>query len=105
MADSSSAARCADPTPSAVERAAAATPVTFSAISDVPCAASWTLRPISLVVAACSSAADPLDGLHRARRLTLDRRDLPGDLLGGRARRRGQLLDLVGDDREPLPRV
>src|SRR4051812_33210199 len=43
--------------PSLVLRAACATPVMFAAISELPLAASATLRAISLVVAVCSSTA------------------------------------------------
>jgi hypothetical protein len=45
------------PAPSLVLRAAVATSVMLAAISLLPLAASLTLRPISLIVAVCSSTA------------------------------------------------
>ena len=46
--------------PWVVFRAAVATPPMFLAISLTPWAASFTLRPISLVVAVCSSTAEAM---------------------------------------------
>src|SRR4051794_24488504 len=54
---SCSAARCVSFAPSVVVRADSATPLMLRAISPEPCAASVTERPISFVVAACSSTA------------------------------------------------
>lgn len=51
------AAFCVSLAPREVLSAACATPATLLVISQLPCAASLTLRAISLVVAFCSSTA------------------------------------------------
>ena len=57
MAESSCAARCVEAAPAAVSWVAVATPEMLLAMSELPRATSLTLRPISLVVAVCSSTA------------------------------------------------
>ena len=57
---SSVAARWVSATPPEVTPAPSATRLMFSAISALPRAASLTLRPISAVVAACSSTAEAI---------------------------------------------
>ena len=54
------AAFCVSTAPLVVFWAAVATPVILRVISVVPLAASDTLRPISLVVAVCSSTAEAM---------------------------------------------
>ena len=57
------------------------------------------------VVDLVDDLADLPDRLDRALGVGLDRLDLPADVLGGLGRLLGQLLDLVGDDREALARL